>query len=257
MELSWRQLDNPPNMDRMLSDYREKLTNENPGCEYIDIQSGQWRGFEGIVNSVFTSRYGKYFITGKCLLEIVFIWQDGKRNTELEKNILKNFTETELIDGQYARWKCFGLDITVPASMLLQSCKVTPGYANMVFFEEGKYRNRAEFCRMGMVPYWLKTTLKEWMMARVSKGIKIKSYGSVVVSGHIIETITGDKSFRSIPFLSKNIPDYKISAWICPSDKRLYYTVSNNPARISGQKLFCCSEFAAESLKYRILKFEN
>lgn len=261
LELNWRQVTGPPDFDRMLSDYMTKLKEEFKMSRAAHIRSSKWRGIEGYINNLFSSRLGCYFpgefgepTQSACVIEIVFTWPEGQgKDPRLEKTILDSVAPSSKKDESFTRWKSFGMDMQVNKNLSLTTCEIRPAYARMTFTSArqsrftNKPKQQEQYQRLGMVKEWLKTSPRDWLPYQLPKETKILSQNLTETSGHRIETISAYQ-YRSLVnrWFGKPI-SHQVSAWICPRDGRLYsvnctYPAKDETLKLFGQKLSCCSE---------------
>lgn len=246
LELNWRQMAGPPDFDRMLSDYMTKLKEEFKMSRAVHVRSSKWRGIEGHINSLFSSRFGCYFPDESCVIEIVFTWPQGQgKDPQQEKNILDSVAQSSKKDELFTRWKSFGMDMQVNKNLSLTTCEIRPAWTRMTF-SSAKPKQQEQYQRLGMVKEWLKTSLRDWLPYQLPKEAKILSQNLTETSGHRIETISAYQ-YRSLVNRWFGKPSsHQVSAWICPRDGRLYSVNCTYPAKyetlkLFGQKLSCCS----------------
>ncbi len=244
LEFNWREVKGTPDYDRMLTDYMSKLEHKHELKQGRYVQSGKWRGIEGYLNSLLTTRFGNYCKNESCVIEVVFLWPD-KRNLRLEQNILDSIKEANIIHD-FRQWKAFGMDMMVSKDMLLESAKIEPGNAKMVFSASKKYTKEI-FKRIGMLPQWLKASVKEWLAEQVPKEVTVESKDTNFMLNHQIEIIRGYKFPDMSSRIFRKKTKYITSAWTCPNDGRLYnvtctYPYSYQPGNINlaGKRLSCC-----------------
>jgi hypothetical protein len=248
-EFNWRKVDGAPDFNRLISDYTSKLTEDKKitDLKLVNItgNGSTWYGFEGYIDSVYTTRYGRFFAKESCLIETVFLWPDNKKNPGIEKDVLLSFNEDTEHDGS-RKWKCYGMDMSVSNGLLLEHCKIDPVYTKMVF--ESPVREE-KFERAGMLSTWLKTGVKEWLTSKIPKTVTVQTTNSVDIHGHKIESMAGYMHRDVLDKVIRRKTHYETVAWTCPHDGRLYNYTSivhaSDPfvgPKLAGTKLRCCTQ---------------
>lgn len=241
LELDWRVVAGPPDFDRMMSDYMARLT--ELGIKNVRRSNrGSWRGMEGEGKDGLSTRFGRYFAREACLVELVFLWREG-RDPALERDVLESVAEEPQHCGGAKRWRAFGMDLLASPRVALMNCTVEPAHARMVFADKDGRREEC-FSRRGMVGEWLRDTVRDWLRKSTPKKVAVSDSGSRHVGGHCVEMISGEIRARGLPGMLGRRTRYGSSAWICPGDGRLY-TVSTRRCigdDGAGGGLTCCPE---------------
>ena len=248
LELNWAVTPGAPDFERMMEDYRLAL-GQNPEIDSV------WRteidGWEGLVTTAegtANSRFGQYFPTTRCLVELVFIWPK-KRDERLERRVLASFHEEPADGGQ--RWRAFGMDLWASADLALRECVVQPGQARMLFAADRDAGREERFERLGMVAHWLHSPLADWLRRRQPAGVRIHATREAERQGHTVVSIHGDRLARGTWRLAGRRP-FASYAWQCPTDGRLYVLTCAGPAcaeltETAVPRLVCCPSFGERS----------
>jgi len=237
LELSWREGNARPDMERMLSDYLAKLRLDGTLPDAHEVRNGPFRGIEGHQEGVPTSRFGLYVERATCLVELVFLWP-GERDLDLERTILAS-VEAELPwANRLQHWRAFGLDVLTPQGLSLKECRNEPANAALTFADP-RSQTIERFTRLGLVDEWLDRPLEDWLRSQVPRDTTIASTDTTTESGHEMVVLAGS---RRPGFLRRAAP-YVAAAWRCPEDGRLYALSSTGPqAPPIGHRLSCCAE---------------
>ncbi len=236
LEMSWLRVPGPPDRERMLSDYMARL--RDGGVE--DLQpapQANWSGLTGTQDGQTVSRFGNYFPGESCLLELVFLWP-GMRDKQLEQRMLEAVTDAPAQDGQ-RRWRAFGLDVTVPATMALHECHQYAARTEM-HFEAPKGVDEDRFMRLGLVSQWLRIPLKQWLAAQAPAGVSIQDQSIRTIDGHEMVTLRG-RTKHWCRGLRLHRPVYESRAGLCPADGRLYFASHRRRARGQDLPSLLCS----------------
>ena len=238
LEMSWRVAERAPDLQRLMSDYLAKLRLEGalPDAALTpapplrerrggwgERTAGPWRGIAGHQREVANSRFGRYFGAERCLIEIVFLWP-ASRDVELEAKILSSIAPEPERPDCLRRWKAFGMDLLAPSDLSLRDCTVEPANVRMTFADARGTRQET-FQRLGMVPEWLKSTVRDWLTRQKPAKANVRSQASVSMDGHQVETLGATERAGVL----RKEPQYEAAAWICPSDGRLYSVRSLAP----------------------------
>lgn len=219
-ELNWRIVEGTPDFDRMLSDYRGRL--EEDGLQRITAREcADWRGVHGeMPDGRVTSRYGNYFRSLRCLVEIVFLWPK-RRNPEIEEEVLRSVMAEPANESGQARWIALGMEIHTGAGFEFERCDAEPAHGHFCFTAERR-RLWDHFSRRGLVSHWMTQPLEEWQRGQVPKEYGIVDQRQRNRGDHRISRIVAR---RKTPVLIDWIfgrREYHVATWLCPEDGRLY-----------------------------------
>ena len=236
LELNWREVPGPPDMERMTSDYLAKLRLDGSMPDAAVASSGGWQGIEGHQNGLFTSRFGRHFATERCLVEAVLLWPD-KRDADLERAVLASVAPEPEHLGRFQRWRAFGMDILASSGLALTDCRVEPANACLTFADERSGRQET-FQRLGMVPEWLDGSARQWLEQQMPRDVALVSQDATEDCGHAIERLVGTRRATLVRKRSR----YEASAWICPADGRLYCAANTKATETEPRRLACCPD---------------
>ena len=245
LELSWRAAGAKPDLERTTADYLAKLRSESH--EATPIRAAAWSGIEAVEGGTRSSRFVNYCEGETCVVELVFLWPEG-RDEALERQILESVRAEPAARDGYRRWRAFGMDLLASPGLRLSSCSVAPARAGMTF-REARGPRQEVFQRLGMVSHWLTDTVWEWLMGRMPRRSRVKPQEARRVDGHTIESVLGTRAVQGWGgFVSRQSP-FQAAAWVCPRDERLYcasVTASRagREAPLLGPRLSCCAALA-------------
>ena len=225
-ELDWMRVDAPPDMERMANDYRAKL--QDDGLESVTKTGhGQWLGASGLEKGVPISRYGAFLPGRAYILEAVFIWAKGERATPaFEGRILDSVKVPSPAPDGRQKWRSFGMDWTTACDLSFDTCVVSPGLAEATF-NNRKRRVTQRFARRGMLSYWLKADVRQWLEAQIPKEYKVVSTESATEEGHEVWRLEAQRSPSVLVDWLHGRRTIQAAAWICPEDGRLYFVASH------------------------------
>jgi hypothetical protein len=240
LEVSWRQVAGPPDVDRMLADYEARLT-EQGMTEARRLQRGGWRGLGGRLDGQPMSRYGAYVPQEACVVEVVFIGTDAA-DAALEERVLAS-VRAEPPDAEGGRrWRAFGMDMRVPPGVDLAGMTVQPAHAEAHFAGP---RVEVRFARRGLVPVWLRSPVDEWLRGWLPPDARRGTAPARALArgGHTVTRLEGR---RRRGLLGPGRP-FRAEAWLCPADGRLYSWIGTGAAFVrDGQgPLACCAAGAS------------
>jgi hypothetical protein len=220
LEFTWRAVPGPPDLGRMVSDYRAKLETEPGTTDVWPAAVGSWSGVEARRDGQLTSRFGGYLATEGCVVEVVFLWPEG-RDGALEGAVLGSLrAEAPLPDGS-RRWRAFGMDLAVSAGLALAEARVEAARASLTFAGP-RVSGEESFQRLGLVSEWLDGSVAEWLAAQVRRGGRVDSQASVEVHGHDVALLAGRRPVRRWGGLVTRLRPFEAAAWVCPAHGRLY-----------------------------------
>lgn len=245
LELTWKEAQKPPDLQRVMADYRASLAKDDqPQPE--ETSWGEWRGLiEQFAGG--TSRFGRYEATTGRLLELVFLWKK-QRDLALERAVLNSV-------GPADHWQAFGLEVRVPEMLALTECVVQPANVQWTF-SDSKARHSWHFERLGMLDSWLHVELPAWLIGKEPLDLQDREPAEEEVAGHRVATVTGYVPALKFPRFSKRSARFRGAAWICPGDQRLYHASMIVPRDFSydhalfGDCIRCCASSAARNLEH-------
>ena len=253
LEIDWKHVEAPPDIERLISDYEHKLLSEQVIEEAHRVRRNGWQGIEGSSKTGWTGRYGRYCAEIRSLLEIVLLWP-GDRDRSLTEAVLDS-VGIEEPRGGCQRWKAFGMDLLASEDLNLATCGVQPARTRMMF-NDGRENGRGEcFERLGMVEEWLRLPLEEWLAARAALlpgGVRTWAQERV---RHRILWRSGNRQRSLFAALRGTADGYCASAWICPADGRLYsFTRLGSAAELErgplpAGRLSCCGEIGLTEIR--------
>lgn len=243
-EWNWRMVEGAPDFDRMIGDYQTQLAEQKKVLATHAETVAGWRGFHGRLQDQTTmSRFARYFVEEKLLLETVFLWP-AKRDAQLEYQVLSTARYVAPTADNSRRWKAFGLEITVPGTLPPRRLAVEPA---RVAFRFGKRKDETytqEYRRLGMTAEWLQVPVPEWLQKQSGR---LTDRASRTHGGHEIHTATFELKLAFLHRFRGLKLRRRAEAWICPEDERLYYAEetrrmpeSEKMKCLAGSRLRCC-----------------
>jgi hypothetical protein len=232
-ELSWRRVPGPPDLERMLTDYRSRLEEDGLG-DTRRIQSAAWQGVSGVLSDQRTScRYGGHFAPLGCLVEAVFLWPKD-RHEPTERAVLESLgPEVPNAAGQ-VRWQAFGLDLLTGADGVLERCRADPGMHELRF-GANRRRLRQRFSRRGFLSSWLEVPVAEWQRRQVPREYRVLLDEQQDHQGHTVARLHSERRRPRLPDLLYGRREVDSAAWVCPRDGRLYQVLREGHRRASGR----------------------
>jgi hypothetical protein len=235
LEMTWRRVTGAPDFDRMLSDYLAKLADEGMEGGHRIEQCG-FQGLKGVMDGQTITRFGRFAADASCIVELVLPWPDG-RDKHLEQAILQSFHEVVADESGYSRWRALGMDVNVPVSLKLGSCRVEPAHVEWRFMDRHDHL-ALRFARRGMVKEWMDQSVQSWLERDVKPGRKPPPrWRHERIGGHAVDRVEG----RTLPsgWLRRTRP-LTSEAWICQEDGRLYSWVAEQTMVLPERPLKCC-----------------
>lgn len=245
LELNWRRFDGPPDFERMLSDYGGQLRRRDPAATVRPIRRGPWRGL-ATTGKASAWRLGRYFDGCGALVELVFLWP-GAVDDALVRNILGQVREERPRDG-LQRWRCFGMDLKVEADLPLGTCRVEPARAMMGFGAPDKASVHSRHERLGLVPHWLGSPVRDWLDRRCPHSATERRPTAVSRSGHRVELLEASVPAPGLGGRWRR-RCFQAAAWQCAADGRLYCLLRYARADAALEprdllsRLHCCERF--------------
>ena len=245
LEFSWRKVAGAPDFERMLSDYTSQLQGQGEGVEVTRTRRAGWQGIEARTGPVASSRFGRFFPTESCLVELVFLWP-GDKDAALMERVLKSVREErERADGR-RRWRAFGMDLLADGTLPFSDCRAEPAHAAMTFGEE-ESRPHETFSRLGMVAEWLHQPVEAWVRSQLPLKAEAGTAVQRTVEGHAITRVEAKEKVVALRGLLGGWVRHAVEAWICPADERLYAvwvckkaSVGEAEPELGGRRLCCC-----------------
>ncbi len=238
-ELTWRKVPGEPDYGKMMSDYLTKLLAEKKLSWARRAESVGWHGINGGGDNGNNTRFGRYFAEEGVLVEAVFPWPET-REKALEKQVLRSIRAEGEWQGRLRRWRACGMDLLASAKLPLAEGRIEAAAARLSF-GIGRRGPGEEFRRLGLVKFWLKQGLGDWLRGQVPFALRKPVQEQRELAGHRQELVSG----RLGGWLS-GARHYKAAAWICPKDGRVYFTARQGRKAAAEPKLACCSGLALE-----------
>jgi len=236
-EMTWRHVDGPPDFDRMLSDYKAKLTEDGMENGHR-IENAGIPGLKGKINGTTITRFGRYAAGESCLVELVFPWP-GKRDKDLEREVLESFQESPADTDGCRRWRAFGMDVKVPQQLTIGSCRVEPALAEWQFVDR-RERTALRCSRRGLVEAWMKESAQSWLEREARPDTHPPArWRHERRNGHAVDQVEGRAQPQGWWRRKRHL---EAEAWICHRDGRLYSWIAEDAPNLPAEPLRCCGE---------------
>ncbi|MDD4097346.1 MAG: hypothetical protein PHC30_01120 [Lentisphaeria bacterium] len=220
-ELNWKTVPAPPDMERMVGDYRARLTGD--GLQDVRaLGHSPWLGTRGLDGDREVCRYGHYAETSRQILEAVFLWPPGEKSRPaLEGRVLDSVRAVPALPDGRRRWQAFGMAWQAPADWVFASCEVASAQAEAGFAPRHG-RGLAAFSRRGMLSEWLTVPVSEWLEQAMPHGYVRESLLQTGQSGHEVSSLVARRERPVLTDWLHGRRRFLASAWVCPHDRRLY-----------------------------------
>jgi hypothetical protein len=227
LEFRWRRLEGgAPDVARMARDYRGRLTEEGTFENVRRVSRGKWEGVAASTEALGISRFIRHLTEERYLIEMVFHWPENERDEKLEQQLLQSLRlepEARFGDLRWHRWRAFGMDMMARDHFAFTECSVKPAEVYATFGRKRNPVSEQRFGRIGMVPFWLKGPVDEWLRLKVPPRTRIDRRESFERAGHTMHYLEGRLGVaRRVPVFEV-LRSFSAAAWQCPSDHRLYY----------------------------------
>ncbi len=236
-EMTWQRVDGPPDFDRMLSDYQAKLTEDGMARGHR-IENAGIAGLKGRLNGATVTRFGRYAVGESCLVELVFPWP-GKRDPDVEREVLQSFQEVPADAAGCRRWRAFGMDVKVPQGLTLGSCRVEPALAEWQFVNR-RERPVLRCARRGLVEEWMKESPQSWLEHEARPASRPPArWRHQRRNRHAVDRVDGTAQPQGWLRRKRHL---QAEAWICQGDGRLYSWIAESAPDLPTEPLRCCGE---------------
>jgi hypothetical protein len=248
-EFSWRVIGGRPDMQRLTNDYLAKVRVENDDRNARTRNVGPWHGLRTGEKAALSTRFSRYFPQESCLVESVFLWPDGV-DVGVERKTLDSIGEERQTSPNRKRWRAFGMDALASSDLVLAQCLVEPARAQLKFVSSTGRRREEQYERLGMVPEWMKCSVREWLVRHVPKAAVVEAENGDSVRGHEIQTLRCTSYANGMARLLGRKTYHEVAAWLCPVDGRLYSArltgqeapPSEDLQTLAGGRLSCCGD---------------
>lgn len=238
MQLHWEILKQPPDLRAMYGQLRRSHS-EHPVAGLTGVAG--WTGLVRKEPQGHVVHAGRYFQDSSCLVQAVFV-SPGGRDSELERNVLQSIAPQAASDP--ALWQALGLTVHVPAAFELTSAKHLVGRVEWEFRRSARPAAVLTVERMGMLGFWLKQTLGEWLAAEQPKGFRIVRESPVSCGGHDGYEVVSWRAGVLAGLVGRG--EHRLDrAWRCPGQARVYRLACQRraPGEIdwpAGLEVHCC-----------------
>lgn len=224
LDLRWRPLKHPPNLDLMLEKYRQKSS----GRKGQDVQLGNLTGcpadWKGVVRQAPEGLFvhaGRFFKSQRLLVEAAIIWPE-RRDKSLERAVLASIAPQDL-DAPQRHWRALGLDVTLDRDFELIQNDAKVGRVTWTFGKGKKHAGpRLLVERLAMVQYWLKQPLADWLTQQLP--IRSRQIGGdeTTFNGHPCARLLSHSKSSTVASLRGRRRVELDMSWHCPTDERVY-----------------------------------
>jgi len=225
MEIFWKRTASAPAMDVLLATFPQRLAKAH-GLVVAPLPDvNQWKRW--MIGEGPLTRIHALCFESERLLEVVFNLPSGE--VDEGTRVLETFRAEPA--GSAARWAAFGMEWEVPPGHGMTSCIVQPARAEVEMCDRRK-REVLRFFRLGMTRHWLRDEPQDWLRRRLPDSYKLQSSELLSLrDGRIAAVLTAGPRWPGILPWARP-PGWTASAWLEPSDGRLYCVerLSRRPA---------------------------
>ena len=247
LQVCWQELENEPEIDKMVTEYRLTLKEDQSIRSVTRKRLGDWLGLTYKQSGKPTARYAYYFQATKKLIEVIMPPADEADAFD-HAEVLHSIAIKPPEGKEPRDWCAFGLNAKTPANLLLQQCEVLPARVRMTWASGQKKQKDLEIViqRLGMVHRWLKGEISDWLKIQLPTEAKILDSGQIHMDRHTVERMSGKLATKGMKRLRSKSRIFEANAWLCPEDNRLYSIATygdeqqfkETPA--SSRQLSCC-----------------
>jgi len=231
LDMRWRALKYVPNMDLMLSKYKQRSKEDK--SEITDLKSAPlpWRGVVHKTPRGVIVHAGRFFKPARLLVEVAIIWPE-RRDLSLESTLLSSIAPVNSGAGTRL-WQAMGLSVTSPSSFHLRESSLKVGRiqwnfslepAEKVAFAGVKRRPQLSIERVAVPHYWLKgKALGDWLGEQLPDGWRRLRRRIVPQGPHSAEELISVRK-TSIGLRLRGYHQMRLDlAWRCPLEGRVYH----------------------------------
>jgi hypothetical protein len=238
LEFSWRTANRAPDVGQVMNEYEKAFREQRTLRESVQsLGVAGWKGFRApLADGTLSSRFGRYFDSPRLLTEAVLLWPQPLFDVALEETLLSSIMYLPPADNGTQRWKAFGMDLLADAAYGCEEVNVRPAYARFRFADTHTEGVGQLFERFGMVNEWLHESLEEWLNTRLPPGLLERTVRIVDREGHRRYRIEGKITPKTAFSRLRKPNTFRLEAWICPNDNRLYLIACISPPAAGGAK---------------------
>lgn len=240
LRLSWTACLKPPDLSRLLEDFRK--------AEDGELASEPWRradgvrGFSCATADGWLARAVRYDASGQRLLELAL----SAGSAEQANALLHALLDTLTVGGERFELAAFGLELVGPGPLVLTKADVRP-MAARVELSLGGARVTAQ--RLGAAESWFSGDLRGWL-ARAEPASNYHDFESLDVHGHAALRVRGRERGPVLQRALGRLPLLEARVWHCPSNNALYaLSAATKPGfafELATLELGCCGGRAGD-----------
>jgi hypothetical protein len=225
--LSWVTTDRPPEVARLLEDYRNRDLEEDSDRRFTDLPpTAGWRGIrrkgaEGL------TRATRYEALDQRWIEMTIPWPQ-QYDRDLERKLLEGFS---MVRGEQARrWRAFRVDVRTPPGWELTGTTVKPADV-MLQFRHGRADSMVR--RRGLAEGWYDGDLGRYLHQEIQQVVSHREQR--VYEGRSVEVCVTDEPMARVKRLLKR-PRRRVDlAWFESADQAVYHLTTISPAEAPVQ----------------------
>ena len=218
LDLKWRPLKYVPDLDLGLEKHRRKS-----GDTEIQALTGapsEWRGVLRQTPDASIVHAGRFFKETRLLAEIVLVWP-SRRNTALENEILES-VRPEPPEAPVRTWQAMGISLTLDGQFDLHESIAKVGRVTWQFAVAGGKGPLLTVERIAMPDYWLKDSLRDWLVKELPQGQKPFRQDAAIYNRHPGQQLIAHGKL-GITSALRGLKRVRLDlAWKCPVEGRLY-----------------------------------
>ena len=184
LDVQWRKVQYAPNFDLILEKYRQGPEGQQRDLSSVWLAS-PWRGLLRQTADGFVLHAARTFPDQRTLVELTIVWPRKDRDAKLEETILKSVA---IDDGEDRLWQAMGISATVPGHFNLRTNSSKVGKVSWEFATSDR-GTPSRFIglgtpkrgpvltieRLAMPGYWLKGSIREWLVEQVPAQQRVKT----------------------------------------------------------------------------------
>jgi hypothetical protein len=222
LDIRWTHLKHAPNLEAMSKRELHRKHKRGSEVELTELTGvpAPWLGIvrEGDEATIVNAARG--FRERRMMVEVVLVWPE-QRQRDIENAILASI-QPQPDDMPTRRWEAMGLRATVPSQYELTGSSAPVGRVRWTFRPEGKHPPKLILERLAMPQTWLKGSLRDWLALDLPAGHKVVRQDPATVNGHRGECVIS-RGRLGIAQSLRGLHEMRAStAWVCPTEDRLY-----------------------------------
>jgi hypothetical protein len=226
LDLQWRKVDYVPNLELMLEKYRLGDKGEQRNLSPLPTV-GPWRGLLRKTDEGHVTHAMRAFAPQRLQVEATMVWPD-RRDEQLEAAILASVA---VDDGQERLWQAMGISLSLSGQFDLRENTSKVGKVAWEFATSDKRGPVLTVERVAMPEFWLKGTLREWLVHELPLRAEVVRQDAIPFNAHRADQIVSRSSISAFRTL-QGIRQARLElTWLCPVENRVYHVIVTQPRR--------------------------